>query len=77
MPIHWRMRFTSVVEHHEDRIGRVADHREPAMREHDRVELVAMQNQQLAPVRRGVDHLAADLDAAEVEPAVNWRQISS
>ena len=37
------------------------------MRQHDRVEFVAMQDQQFAPIGGDVDHLAADLDAAEIE----------
>ncbi len=37
------------------------------MRQHDSVEFVTMQDQQLAPVCGGVDRLAPDFDAAEIE----------
>ena len=46
------------------------------MGEHDRIELVAVEDQQSAAVGGMVDRLLADLDAAEID-AANWRNISS
>src|SRR3546814_9311850 len=55
------------IDAHQHGIGRVADEGEPAVRQHDRVELVAMQHQQLAAVGGLMDRLAPYLDAAEAE----------
>ena len=57
------------VRRHQQRVGAVPNMREPAVREGDRVELVAVEHQQAAPVRRFVHGVAADRDAAEIEPA--------
>src|SRR3546814_5489270 len=47
--------------------GGVADEGEPAVREHHRVEFVAVDDEQFAPVGGFVDRLAPDFDPAEIE----------
>ena len=55
------------VQAHQRAIGSVADIGEPAVRQRDDVEFIAMQHQQAAAVGGFVDRLAADLDPAEIE----------
>ena len=45
----------------------VAEEREPARVQHDPVELIPMDNQQVATVRRAMDDVVDDFDSAEVE----------
>src|SRR3546814_5054123 len=52
---------------HQRGVGSVADEGEPAVREHHRVEFVAVDDEQFAPVGGFVDRLAADFDPAEIE----------
>ncbi len=56
-----------IVECQHQVIGGVADESEPAMRQHHRVELVAMQHHQAPPVGRVVERRAANFHAAEIE----------
>src|SRR5690606_30461654 len=60
-------RIDPLVRAHQQMVGRVPDEGEPAMSEHDRVELVAMQHHKPPPVGRIVKGGAADFDTAETQ----------
>ena len=49
-------------------VKRVPGKGEPAVRQHHRIEFIAMQHHQPPPVRRLVESSAADFDAAEIQP---------
>ena len=60
-------RIDPAIEPHQQMIGGIAHEGEPAVRQHDRVEFIAMQHHQAAPVSRGVERGPADFDPAEIQ----------